>query len=361
MAVAYGLARRGRAVTLLDEGDASRPASSGNFGLVWLQSKGEGYPAYAAWTARSVKLWPEFARNLATASGLDVGFRQPGGLHLCLGEASFEKRRRFIERMSNQMGAAGYRARMLDRAETRALAPAIGDKVTGASYCPLDGHANPLLLLRALLIAAKSLGLEHWPHSPLRDIAPSATGYRLELGDGRRLIADRLILAAGLGNAALMERLGERLPLRPQRGQILVTRRLRRFLNLPTTYVRQTEEGSVLLGDSKEEVGFDYGTSIEVGAQIAKRAIESFPVLAEAQVVRTWGALRVLSPDGFPIYQNWAGLPGLTSLNCHSGVTLAAAHAEVLAATLEQDGGTFAEELAPFTLERFDVQAAAAV
>ena len=69
----------------------------------------------------------------------------------------------------------------------------------------------------------------------------------------------------------MRRRFGWAFPVRPERGQILVTRRLPRFLDLPTTHIRQTEEGSVLLGNSKEDVGIDYGTTVEVGATITSR------------------------------------------------------------------------------------------
>lgn len=357
LATAYGLARRGRQVTLLDEGDGARPASVANFGLVWLQSKGYGLPDYWSWTARSVGLWPAFAAALEDETGIDVGYRQAGGLHLCLGESEVRNRIRFIAMMKE--GVAGYQVEMLDRAATRELAPAVGEAVTGASWCALDGHANPLLLTRALLDAGQARGLRRVTGAGVVAIRPGDAGYDIEMRDGTALRSGCLVLAAGLGNAALAGSLGKSFPVRPERGQILVTRRLPRFLDLPTTHIRQTEEGSVLIGNSKEDVGIDYGTTVEVGARIAARAIASFPVLARVPVVRSWGALRVMSPDGFPIYQTWPDLPGLWALACHSGVTLAAAHAGPLAAHIE--GGEAPPEIASFTTGRFDVPTALAV
>ena len=67
----------------------------------------------------------------------------------------------------------------------------------------------------------------------------------------------RIVLAAGLGNADLAPRFGLAAPVRPQRGQVLVTERAAALLPMPTTTVRQTQEGSLMMGDSMEEVGFD--------------------------------------------------------------------------------------------------------
>ncbi|MDF2491340.1 MAG: FAD-dependent oxidoreductase, partial [Pseudomonas sp.] len=115
--------------------------------------------------------------------------------------------------------------------------------------------------------------------------------------------------------------------------------------------VRQTDEGTVQLGDSMEEVGFDDSTCTEVLAAIARRGVATFPLLREVRLVRAWGALRVLSPDGFPIYQHSTTHPGAFVVTCHSGVTLAAAHALRLAPWIL--GGARPSELQAFSGERF--------
>jgi glycine/D-amino acid oxidase-like deaminating enzyme len=79
------------------------------------------------------------------------------------------------------------------------------------------------------------------------------------------------------------------MPVRPLRGQILVTERLRPLLNHPTHVMRQTQEGSVMLGDSQEDVGFDTSTSTQVIGEITARNIRVLPALADARIVRIWG------------------------------------------------------------------------
>ena len=81
------------------------------------------------------------------------------------------------------------------------------------------------------------------------------------------------------------------------------------------------------------------------------------PPLARLNVVRTWAALRVMTRDGFPIYDQSAACPGAFLATCHSGVTLAANHALVLPAMLR--AAALPAELAPFSAKRFDVPAAA--
>ena len=86
-AIAYGLGARGLKVALIDEGDVAYRASRGNFGLVWVQSKGLGAPHYQRWTRASAAEWPALAAELQERTGVAIGLEQNGGLQLCLGEA----------------------------------------------------------------------------------------------------------------------------------------------------------------------------------------------------------------------------------------------------------------------------------
>ena len=122
-ATAYGLAREGLKVTVLDEGDVAFRASRGNFGLVWVQSKGDGYPDYAIWTRRSADLWPSLDAMLKEETGVSTAYEKPGGLHFCLSEEELEKRKSLIARLHNVHGAANYGARILDRQEVREMMP----------------------------------------------------------------------------------------------------------------------------------------------------------------------------------------------------------------------------------------------
>ena len=144
------------------------------------------------------------------------------------------------------------------------------------------------------------------------------------------LSAGTLPLAAGLGNAALAPQIGVHAPVMPTRGQVLITERLKPFLDYPTNKCRQTKEGSVQLGSTADDVGYDDGTSTDKIEWLATRAIETFPVLKQARLVRAWGALRPLTPDGYPIYQESESCPGAYVVSSHSGVTLAASHCYLL-------------------------------
>lgn len=348
-ALAYGAARGGAQVIVLDEGDDAFRASRGNFGLVWVQGKGFGMAPYARWTLRSATRWPELAAALAEETGIDVQLRQPGGFHFCFSEEEMHSRQERMQRICDDLDGE-YCYEMLDHAALAAKLPGIGPDVAGASHTPMDGHVNPLKLLRALHTACQLRGVRlHGGHRTSR-ITRTTEGYEVEAGD-QRFRAARVVLAAGLGNRELAAQVGLHAPVQPNRGQVLVSERVSKFLDHPTTYVRQTDEGTVQLGDSMEDVGLDDGTTADVLSTIARRGVRSFPALQSLRLVRAWGALRVMTPDGYPIYQESTQCPGAFVVTCHSGVTLAANHVFSIAPWIA--GGDPPAGIQVFTGDRF--------
>jgi glycine/D-amino acid oxidase-like deaminating enzyme len=347
-AVAYGLAREGARVTVLDEDDGGFRASRGNFGLVWIQGKGYGLSPYARWSRSSATRWPVLAKALLEEGGVDVALRQPGGFHFCFDEAELAERQKRLSTLQAELGDYPYQ--MLDAAEVRTRIPQIGQEVIGASYTPMDGHVNPLKLLRGLHAAMQARGVQLVSGARAERIEPQRNGFVVHSKRGTYRAA-RVVLAAGLGNRALAPFVGLNAPVAPNRGQVLVSERVAPFLHYPTLNVRQTDEGTVQFGDSMEEVGFNDFTTTHVLADIARRGVRAFPMLQHVRLVRMWAALRVYSPDGFPIYDQSAQHPGAFVVTCHSGVTLAAAHALRVAPWIM--GAPMPEELPTFSARRF--------
>jgi len=356
-AVAWGLARERQRVVVLDEGDIAKRASRANFALVWVQSKGLGMAEYMGWTIRSSESWKQLASELTAQTGLDVCFQRPGGFHLALGEAELEARALVLKRLHNQPGAADTRAQILDRTQVERMLPGIGPEVAGGSFCPLDGHVNSLRLFRALHTGLRLLGADYRPEHPVRDIRHEHGGFRLTTPHGE-VRAGKVVLAAGNANMALAPLVGLNAPMQPNRGQIVVTERAAPFLRYPVTTIRQTDEGTVMIGDSREETTDDRGLNLSIAAVEADRATRMFPALAKLNVIRTWSGIRVMTEDGFPIYDQSETCPGAFVVGCHSGVTLAANHALVIAPMIAR-GRLDAETVGAFSARRFHVQKAA--
>jgi glycine/D-amino acid oxidase-like deaminating enzyme len=359
-AIAYGLARRNARVALLDEGDVAFRASRGNFGLVWVQSKGVGVPEYQSWSRLSSDLWADFAAELTATTGIDCAHERRGGVHISLSEEELAHRKRVLEQIHLEAGhgddgASRFEYEILDRAELARRIPAIGPQPVGGAYTRYDGAANPLYLLRALHAASIRHGAQYFPRSKVVSIRAAPHAFSVDAG-GAAFRAPRLVLAAGLGNKDLAAHVGLNVPVRPVRGQIIVTERIAPVIPL-THSIRQMPEGGLLIGDSYEEAGFDDTTTPPVQQALAARAVRIFPFLRDVRVVRHWAALRVMSPDGLPIYEQSQQFPGAFVATCHSGVTLAAAHALKYAEGVER--GSVPAALARFAGTRFDVPKAA--
>jgi glycine/D-amino acid oxidase-like deaminating enzyme len=353
LSVAHGLLGRGHRVAVLDEGDEALRASRGNFGLVWVQSKGLDAPHYARWTRRSVHAWRAFADDLAAETGVDTALVQDGGYDFHLTEASLAARLEKYEALRDALDG-DYPYDVLGANALRREEPHIGPRVAGAILHAEDGHVNPLRLLRALAQAVRSQGATvHTGATVETIVAEDGGGFHLTAADGTRIQTGRVVLCAGLGAARLGPSLGFRAPVAPQRGQVLITEKLPRLMNRPSGIIRQVDEGGVQIGDSKEHVGFDDAETLAGTAAIAARAATVYPALARARVVRAWGALRVMTPDGLPIYQRSPDHPGAMLVTCHSGITLAAAHARILPDWLDETPD--APDLEAFREDRFPV------
>jgi glycine/D-amino acid oxidase-like deaminating enzyme len=356
-AIGFGLARQGLKTTILDEGDVAFRATRGNFGLVWVQSKGYGRPEYQRWSRRSAARWPDLAAELNERTGIGVELSQQGGVHACFTEEALDDRKAYMAQMREEAGNDGFDYQMLGHDELAEMLPGLGSSVVGGSYTAYDGHANPLYLLRALHAAFLELGGRYLPDGRVTEIKAAPNAFSVRAG-AETVSAPKLVLAAGLGIPDLARQIGLEVPVRPQRGQVLITERVRQSLPFPMNGgIRQTAEGGFQIGSSREYVGFDDRTTPQVIRDMAAFAAKVFPYLADVRIVRAWGALRVMPPDSFPIYEQSPDLPGAFVATCHSGITLAAAHAFHFANYIAD--GELPAEFSCFTTRRFDVQTAA--
>jgi glycine/D-amino acid oxidase-like deaminating enzyme len=301
-------------------------------------------------------LWEDLAAELQEVTGLDVGHENRGGVLLTLSEAEDAANRKLLAEIAARAGNMRYEYEFLDRQGLEKLLPGLGEAVVSGSYSPHDGHANPLLLLRALHAAFAGAGGAYRPNSAVTAIDAAEKGYRLTTVSGA-VESEKVVIAAGLATGHLAALVGLKAPVMPIRGQLMVTERMAPRIELPTNLVRQTQEGGFLLGYTTEDAGFDTGTRPDMLRDVAWRCRAAFPFLEDLRVVRMWAALRIMTPDGFPIYDESRSHPGVHVVACHSGVTLAAVHALRIPDWIA--GEPLSPELRCFASERFDVQEAA--
>ncbi|SEK33823.1 Glycine/D-amino acid oxidase [Roseovarius nanhaiticus] len=357
LSVALGLLLDGRRVQVLDGADGDARASQGNFGLVWGQGKGWDYPPYARWTADALAAWPDFAQRLQDASGIDVALDQCGGFEFFTSE---EELRAFTGMLTQQQTHLGNRFAYdtLSGDDLRRDMPGIGPDVVGATYSDADGHVNPLRLLRALRRAVLAAGGRISAGAHVTGVAAQpGGGFEIAVSGAAPVRVDRVVLCAGLGTAPLAADLGFATRVAPQRGELLITEKLADRLPFLSSTIRQADEGGLQIGGTKADAGHDDSETLDVMAGLAAHAVAVLPALADLRVIRSWGALRVMSPDGFPVYARSATCPGAFLVTCHSGITLAPLHAAVLPGWIE--GRSDAPELEAFDERRFALSSAA--
>ncbi len=352
LSLAYGLLERGRKVIVLDGADDDFRASRGNFGLIWVQGKGINCPAYANWSRQAAKVWADYASDLQKQTGIDLALSQKGGVSYFTNEAELADQISRLEGLRDTLGG-DYPFDVLDHTAMKKLVPEIGPKVIGGIFSPMDGHVNPLFLLRALSIAVRQLGGDVRTGARVMDIKAADHEFTAILANGDRITGDALVLAAGLGALELGAKLGFNTLIRPQQGQVLITEKLPFFLHYPSGTLRQVNEGGMQIGASEAEVGQNDAEDIATIASLARHAVDVFPHLARVKLVRSWAALRIMSPDGLPIYQHSPSYPGASFVTCHSGITLSSVHARMLPDWLADQDVAF--DLTPFSERRFDV------
>ena len=331
LSVALGLLKAGQRVRVLDGADSDARASQGNFGLIWGQGKGWRFAPYANWTFDALAAWPTFAQQLRELSGIDVALDQSGGYEFFTDPTEMGS---FKAELVQQASHLGNRTcyEMLSGDDLRNQMTGIGSDVVGASFSPRDGHVNPLRLLRALRCSVQAMGGHVRLGATVSAIRPQPRGgFALTLAEGEALYTEQVVLGAGLGAASLARDLGFITQVRPQLGELLITEKLGDRLPFLSSTIRQVDEGGVQIGGTKANAGLDDRESLPIMSKLAQHAVTVFPALADVRVVRAWGALRVMSPDGYPVYSKSAAHPGAFLVTCHSGVTLAPLHASVLA------------------------------
>lgn len=351
LSVAWGLLKQGQQVIVVDGDDTDLRASRGNFGLIWVQGKGLRQPRYATWSQQSAAMWPEFAAELGAAAKVDMALHQEGGLDLHFNEESLADWVGKYDRLRGQLGG-DYPFEILDPKALRREEPAVGPKVVGAILHHQDGHVNPLNLLHALARDVRRMGAKVLSGKTVVDVRHNGE-FSLICDDGCEVRAGKIVLAAGLGTAVLGPKMGFATKVTPERGQVLITEKLPPLIRRPSLIARQVNEGSVQIGATNENAGLDDRVTQKGVAHLAAEAVAAYPALGRAQLVRSWSALRVMSPDGMPVYQASASMPGAFLVTCHSGVTLAAAHARLLPNWLMRR--EFAPDLEVFSEARFAV------
>jgi D-hydroxyproline dehydrogenase subunit beta len=362
---ARACAEAGLSVVVVDRGPVAGGTTGGGEGNILVSDKEPGPELDLALLSR--ELWAQMAGALGDSFELDP----KGGLVV----AAHEDTHAHLLHFAREQRACGVVAEQVDASDLPELEPRISRQLVGGVFYPQDMQVQPMLAAAHIIETACATGRA----TLLTDCAVTgidldASGAVCGVRTAKGPIATRHVInAAGTWGGEIAALAGVDLPILPRRGFILVTEPLPPVVlhkvyaadyvanvasdnaGLETSAVIEgTHAGTVLIGASRERVGFDKTLDWAVVRRLARQAIEIFPFLADVQLLRTYGGFRPYCPDHLPVIGPDARVPGLLHACGHegAGVGLAAATGHVIAESIT--GVPTSIDLAPFAPERFE-------
>lgn len=347
-ATAFALARRGIRVSVVDALVAGRATSAGA-GIVqpWAtNASGSYYDLYAL----GANYYPTLLDRLSLVESTPVDFRRNGSLVVSTDDAELDDVEQRVRQRAESAPLVGELSRF-DNSAARELFPPLGEKYSAlhiAGGARVDGRS----LREGLLTAAETLGAHLIDGTASLD---AAAGVHV---DGTAVDADAVVLAAGAWTNALLEPLGVRLPVEPQRGQIVHlgldgvdTAGWPSVIPQTSHYLVSFDDSRVVVGATRESgSGFDVRVTADGQREILESALSVAPGLAGATVLETRVGLRPLADS--PQIGEIPGLPGLfvsTGFGA-GGLTMGPVSGEIMADLIigdepEMDVTAFAPEL----------------
>ncbi|WJZ02618.1 NAD(P)/FAD-dependent oxidoreductase [Corynebacterium freiburgense] len=328
-AIAYFTTLYGLKTIVVDRGLPANGTSSACEGNILVSDKELG-PELEL-TQYSLRVWKEDLQEF----GHLWEFESKGGIIVASKESSLAS----LQRFSESQRAHGITATALSLDELRELEPNIRPTALGASWYPEDAQVQPMLATFHLLRMARERGAKFYPNTPVQNIMVaednSVRGIQTNNGE---FYAPVIVNAAGTWAGEVAKTVQVDIPINPRRGFVMVTVPLPPMVfhkvyaaeyvdNVGSSdaglqsspVVEGTPAGSILIGSSRERVGFDQSISVQALQTIATNAIELFPFLAKVKILRHYHGFRPYCPDHLPVIGHDTQVPGLVHAAGHEG------------------------------------------
>jgi sarcosine oxidase subunit beta len=309
--IAYHLSERmNQGIAVVDRHFPLSGTSGATQAWVWIHTK---TPAtYAQFSMISVELYPFLERKIG-----NVEYHRCGGLAPFFHASDRDKALQLAENQAK----VGIPVEVLSRDEALAIEPALSPEIAGATFSRIDGCVNPFRLVEGYMKAAKKNGVQYRYYNKVIGMEKKK-GVFIVTSEREEYRAKNVIIAAGPWSREVGQMLGIHIPIRPVRGQVLVTEPLAPVLNHVLMGLRQTDNGEILLGYSAEEAGFNRSSTLDVIQSTARMAISCVPALATTNIVRCFSGLRAIPEDDLPIIGKVPTVENLYVAAMHSGITL---------------------------------------
>ena len=309
----FALARRGVEVTLVESGFEA-PATAAGAGIIqpWSSAvDGEYYRYYAA----GADFYEELIARLAEVGVDDIGYRRSGALVVNREATMLDEVEDRVHRRVGDARLAGEVSRV-SNARAKELFPPLGDGFEGI-YISGGARVDGRVLRRGLLSAVETLGGRILKGTAA--IEATSDGRCSVTIDGVRVEADNVVLATGAWTNRILEPLGKRVAIEPQRGQITHLRvgtadtRLWPSVHpMSGHYMLSFDDSRVVVGATREPgTGFDPRVTAAGQLEVLENALAIAPGLADATVIETRVGLRPMPEGKLPLVGALGGLNGL--------------------------------------------------
>ena len=305
-AAAYYLAKAGNSnvIVLESTGSIGHGGSSRNGGGVRQSGRDVRELPYAMYGIKH--LWPTLSEEL----GVDVEYTQKGNLRLGKTEEHLKK----LQTLASNAQSVGLDVRMVDAKEVKEICPYLSDDIIGASWCPTDGHANPLTTTLGFYKRALEMGVRFYTKAEVKELRKVKGKVRkVVLADGEVLEGETIILAAAYESRAIARTVGVDLPMTRLIDECLVTEMQPHMFDImlgtagADFYGHQAKHGSFIFGS---DCGYEEVTDMTDPSKLLTnsmtlsascRAIMDYvPALRNAKVVRSWCGWLDNAFDGVP-------------------------------------------------------------
>lgn len=340
--IAYYLAKKGIKPLILERRQIASEASCAGAGGLWPQSESKGPGIFLDLCIESNNMFPALCRELEW----NIGFDPSGLLHLIEDEEAMEESKRLMGWQLKR----GLQVEFLTKEETLKMEPALSKDLLGSLYFSSDAQLSTIDLTHAFYLGAMGLGAEIMIDTEVKQIIlkkKRIEGVIVKKSRQKEKINTKIVInAAGAWSRNIGEMVGLRIPVIPIRGQIVLTDPLpelfRRSLVARDVYMMQKASKNIVLGSTREDVGYDKTVSIQGIENLRNAGCKVVPQLKNATMVRTWAGLRPFTPDEVPILGKVEEVEGFIMASGHfrNGILLAPITGKLIA-ELIVDGKTF--------------------
>lgn len=358
LGVGWLLAEAGADVTLFERGKVGDGASRAAAGMLAPTAELEFHELeLLQFAIESQRRWPAFASKLEAAAGVDVELERSGTLVLAVDRDDAEGLQRALAHQLEM----GLEVEWLSGRRCRKLEPLLSPRLAGGIHCPGDWQVSNRRYVEALATAFVRAGGELREGSDVHGVVRAPTSGRIAgvtLADGSTFEAESVLIASGAWSRALEESAGVPLPLRPVKGEMLALQMdpknplCTHVLRGPDAYLVPKRDGTLVIGATVEEHGFD--ASLRAGGmrRLLEGAWEVLPGIDELPVKETWTGFRPACHDSGPML-GATGVEGLFTITGHyrNGIQQSPLSIEVVARVLM--GHDLDEVARPFAATRF--------